>query len=761
MKRFGLATLLVFDLILFAPLLWSRAVFSSHDFVRAHHPWRMGDTGVIEAENRLLSDPAASGETTLVRYRRFPEGLFWNPWVSSGSIGPFHLAEGFLSPFVVLPSLLLPEAGIETGILFLKFNFAFLAAYAFLRSRRFSDLAAAAGAAAWAFSTGQTVWGLWMQSSVSVTYPLLLMAVDRALEDTGKSSGGIGAADVRAIRFGALSLLLCLAGGFPHWILYGFVAAALYATFRAIAVRGRGAARALGRLAVAGAIAGAVLLPAILGTARFLRDSGYRELRRGMGGAFSLPLRHVLLYALPGYVGTPRRDDYSGVGWIAGDNYIETSAGVGAAGAALAFVGLSALRRRVEARFAALLAAAVALPLYAGGGLLSVVGGLPLLNISLFARAKILIVFALAILAACGVEALERLAAEAEAKPATPKSPTLRLALETLPFLIAVPLAFLTLDFYPECRPEEAVFRDTPGIVRLREAAGRGERFAAAGWTLIPNVSEALGIEDARGHFLLDAAYRRLVTAADPHAFGSYGTYLVFDPSSLRPDAPVLDLLGVRWLAAPPGALSPVGTEVLARDAAGFEATRDSALTPAPVSGRFARVYAGRDLTLFERPRAFPRFFTVGEARAGGVEGARRADRETLARAVFVSAADRDRLARDTTRAPAAKVEIGELAPERFRVAVVGDAPTLLVGTQKRFPPYWRTFLDGREVESFTADGLFLGVEVPAGRHTVEGKFVIPRAELLTSLLGVMALLAVIVRAHSSQLSAISRKASV
>ena len=183
MKRFGLATLLVFDLILFAPLLWTRGVFSSHDFVRAHHPWRMGDSGVIEAENRLLSDPAASGETTLVRYRRFPEGLFWNPWVSAGSIGPFHLAEGFLSPFVVLPSLLLPEAGIETGILFLKFNFAFLAAYAFLRSRRFSDLAAAAGAAAWAFSTGQTVWGLWMQSSVSVTYPLLLMAVDRALDE--------------------------------------------------------------------------------------------------------------------------------------------------------------------------------------------------------------------------------------------------------------------------------------------------------------------------------------------------------------------------------------------------------------------------------------------------------------------------------------------------------------------------------------------------------------------------------------------------
>jgi hypothetical protein len=690
----------------------------------------MGETGVADAENRLLSDPAASGETTLVRYRRFPEGFFWNPWVASGGIGPFHLAEGFLSPFVALPSLLLPEAGIETGILFLKFNFAFVAAYAFLRGRRFSDVAASAGAAAWAFSTGQTVWGLWMQSSVSVTYPLLLLTVDRALAEPR---------DSRAIRFGALSLLLCLSGGFPHWILYGLVAAALYLVWRAVEERGRGVLRALGRLAAAGAIACAVLLPAVFGTARFLRDSGYRELRRGMGGSFALPLRHALLYAFPDYVGTPRRDDYSGVGWIPGDNYIETSAGVGVAAAALACVGLATLRRRVEARFAALLAALVALPLYGGGGLLSAVGRLPLLDISLFARAKILIVFALAILAACGVEALERLAEESAGA-------TRRLAIETLPFLIAVPLAFLTLDFYPECRPREAVFSDTPGIVRLRDAARRGERFAAAGWTLIPNVSEALGIDDVRGHFLLDAAYRRLVTAADPHAFGSHGTYLVFDPDTLRPDAPVLDLLGVRWLAAPPGALGPVGAEVEARDAAGFQRPR-GLISPAPVSQRFARVYAGPDLTLFERPTAFPRFFTVGEAREGGLEAARRADRETLARAVFVDAADGDRLAREAARAPAASVEIAELAPERFRVAVEAATPTLLVGTQKRFPPYWRTFLDGREVPSFEADGVFLGVEVPAGRHTVEGRFVIPRIELVISAVGVLVLSAVMIAA--------------
>jgi hypothetical protein len=223
-RRLGLATLLVFDLVLFAPLLARGRVLSSHEFVRAHHPWRSTDRGVLRVENPLLADPAASGETTLVRYRDFPRGFFWNPWISSGSIGPFHLAQGFLSPFVALPSLVLPEAWIETGILFLKFNFAYLAAWLFLKGRGFSDVAAAAGAAAWAFSTGQTVWGLWMQTSVSVTYPLLLAAVDRSFE---------GERPARSVAFAAAAFLLCLAGGFPHWILYGAFAAALYFVFRA------------------------------------------------------------------------------------------------------------------------------------------------------------------------------------------------------------------------------------------------------------------------------------------------------------------------------------------------------------------------------------------------------------------------------------------------------------------------------------------------------------------------------------------------
>lgn len=727
MKRFGIATLLVFDLVLFAPLLVRGRVLTSHEFVRAHYPWRGTEQGLFQAENPLLADPAAAGETTLVRYRDFPRGFFWNPWVSSGAIGPFHIAQGFLSPFVALPSLLLPEAWIETGILFLKFNFAYLAAYLFLRGRRFSDLACAAGAATWAFSTAQTVWGLWMQTSVSVTYPLLLTAVDRAFEDERRP---------RALLFAAVSLLLYLAGGFPHWILYGGVAVGLYFLLRAVRDRAKGL-RALATLLAAAAISVAILAPSILASSRFVQASGFREARRGMGSAYPLPLRHVRLYPLPEYQGTPRRADYRGVGWIPGDNYVETAVGIGVAASLLAAVGLFSRRRHALVVWAVTLAALVAIPLYAGGSVLRAVGSLPFLDITLFARSKILIILALAVLAACGIEVLEKLAANS----------FLRLrALEVSPFLIAIPLAFLTLDFHSIARPADATFRETPGIARLEEIGRRTHgRFAAAGWSLVPNVSEVFGLEDVRGHLLHEAAYRRLLSAADPNSYGRFGTYLLLHPRSFDPASPVLDLLNVRTLAAPPKATSPSGRDVEELDAATIGAIEPRTVRPEPDPSRFPRVYAGLDLTLFARPSAFPRFWLVSRARSGGIEEVARADRQTLATTVFTAPdVSRQLSAAESSRGSGGTVRIVHLDPERFEVETVTPLPALLVSSQKRFPPYWRLFLDGRPAKGFGANGLFLGLELPAGRHRVEGRFRIPRWELLISVVGMIGLAVVI-----------------
>jgi hypothetical protein len=342
-----------------------------------------------------------------------------------------------------------------------------------------------------------------------------------------------------------------------------------------------------------------------------------------------------------------------------------------------------------------------------------------------------LIVLAIAIFTACGAEALERLSRS---------SALATLCLRCAPFLVAVPLAFLALDFYPERRPADSIFRETPGITRLRELSRGGERFAAAGWTLIPNVAEPLGLEDARGHFLLEKSYRQLVTAADPNAFGGYGTYLAFDPLSLDPSSPVLDLLGVAYLAAPPGVSSPVGPEVEARDSAFFHIPG----TPLrPWAGTLPRVYAGPDMTIFERPTALARFRLVARAAAGGVAEATAASSDVLAGTAFVApeVASRWRAGRPPGAGPG-HVRASAILPERFSLETESDAPAILATSQKAFGPYWRLSLDGARAEPILVNGLFLGMEVPAGAHRIEGRFRIPGAELAVSLAGLAALAA-------------------
>jgi hypothetical protein len=162
---------------------------------------------------------------------------------------------------------------------------------------------------------------------------------------------------------------------------------------------------------------------------------------------------------------------------------------------------------------------------------------------------------------------------------------------------------------------------------------------------------------------------------------------------------------------------------------------------PDPDPAQFPRIYSGPDLTLFARPTAFPRFRLVSRALSGGIDEVRSADRQTLATAVFTPPDVARRLAPgDSGRGSSGSIRILELAPERFELSTETPLNSLLVTSQKSFPPYWRLFLDGAPAAGFPANGIFLGMELPAGRHRVEGRFVVPRLELLISGIGLVAL---------------------
>ncbi len=92
-----------------------------------------------------------------------------------------------------------------------------------------------------------------------------------------------------------------------------------------------------------------------------------------------------------------------------------------------------------------------------------------------------------------------------------------------------------------------------------------------------------------------------------------------------------------------------------------------------------------------------------------------------------------------------------ELRPERFAVETETDEPARLATSQKTFAPYWKVFLDGKDVTREASDGLFFELAVPAGRHRVEGRFRVPRAEAAVSGLGLLALAAIIITAARSR----------
>ena len=269
--------------------------------------------------------------------------------------------------------------------------------------------------------------------------------------------------------------------------------------------------------------------------------------------------------------------------------------------------------------------------------------------------------------------------------------------------------------------------------------------------------NDAAGDDHATPAFLpgRDAAYRRLLSAADPNAFGRYGTYLVFNPRSLDPASPVLDLLNVETLAAPPGSAHPTGPNIEWRYAAAMEPVGSGRSDPDP--RRFPKVFDGKDLTLFARPSAFPRFWLVTRALPGGIEEVRTADRATLATGVFVAPELARRLApTERARGSGGSLRVVMFEPERFVLETETALGSLLASSHKRFAPYWHFSLDGRRDEGFAANGIFFGIELPPGRHRVEGRFAIPRWELVISGVGLIAFAALIVRAISHQPLAIS-----
>jgi hypothetical protein len=172
---------------------------------------------------------------------------------------------------------------------------------------------------------------------------------------------------------------------------------------------------------------------------------------------------------------------------------------------------------------------------------------------------------------------------------------------------------------------------------------------------------------------------------------------------------PLLDLLGTRYLVAPPDdARTRDGWQRVCRDD-----------RPACYDFIVGGVRALPPYAVYENPRALPRAFVVPHAapppaRPDVLPALASTDfRDTVLLEGYEAAADDEP---STSTYHGATVE--QYRPNRVAVRVTGAAPGYLVLTDAWYPG-WTCTVDGAPARLYRGDFLFRAVRVPAGEHVV------------------------------------------
>ena len=232
--RTALIALAVYNFVLFFPVAFMGRVVSPNDVFYNYSPWSTFRPAEVQTQNSTMNDPPTAYFTLMTLARHDWRAFHWNPYIASGVPGFGSSAAAILSPFILLPALLVPSAWIYTAILFLKLNASFLFAYFWLREERLGRNGAAVGAIVIAGAGVYAVRWLWQITNATVLYPALLWVVRRVMR--GKRV--------------AISLIVLLAlayalAGFPAAMAYGAWLVLAYALWNAgVPPAGSAAARA-------------------------------------------------------------------------------------------------------------------------------------------------------------------------------------------------------------------------------------------------------------------------------------------------------------------------------------------------------------------------------------------------------------------------------------------------------------------------------------------------------------------------------------
>jgi Bacterial membrane protein YfhO len=693
--------------------LWTASVYAPIDIAYQTDPLRSraAEVGVIPPRRAPLGDvvyqeiPWRQAVREALANGRLP---LWNRFFLAGE--PLLAAQQAapLSPATWI-GLLLPLPQAWTFEMSLRIFLALASAYLLFREWEVGELAALFGAAAWAFCDYLLFYLGYPLGPAAAPFPLVVLGLRRLAQSPGRSAFGLAVAALFLVATsGHPESLLHVAAGAGVVFLFDLARAPASRRLPAAALAVSAGLLALGLCAV-------LLLPfaeAVPHTAEYAaRRAAYAHSPR------SLPLEASL-----------RRAGSDLVPF--GPGVWEPSSYAGAIVLPLAIVGVGSRRRE---RWPALVLAALGFVAFSRFPVLhDAICRLPLFDIAINERMAFLGAFALAALAALGVDRLAEgegrgsllfasaamvgavlLLARNPAVGVTPWSrrpETLRreiapLALLALAAIAArpdaarrVPAALLALlaasraaeagGFYPTV-PSRAFYPPLP----LLDAIPRQQplRIAAIGHAFVPNIAALYGLEDVRGYEAMTFA---------PLA-ETFPLWCVPQPVWYNrmddPTRPFLAFLNVRYAIAPPGSAAPPGWRLVSEDVGGRLFENPSALPRA-----FAPARIFREL---ERTRQRDRLFAIRDFAAEGVLEAESAG--------------------GGENGPA-QVRIESYSAERLEIAV--DAPRgAVVATSVTAWPGWRLEIDGRSAALNRYNRAFLAFEVPAGRHRAALRY-LPRS---------------------------------
>ncbi|HYS52511.1 MAG TPA: hypothetical protein VER58_01950 [Thermoanaerobaculia bacterium] len=506
--RVALIALAVYHFAFFFPTLFMHRILSPNDVFYNFDPW--STVRSVEAQNSLLNDPPTSYFTLMSLLKHDWRAFHWNPYVASGVPGFGSSASAVLSPFILLPTLVLPLAWVYTGIIFLKLNVAFWFTYLWLREERLGKGAAAVGAILFAASGALAVRWLWQTTNAAALFPALLWIARR-----------------RHTPFWVIfviALAYALAG-FPASMAYGAWLAVIYALIRP---RLRPIATAIMATMLALLIAAPSLVPFF----QFVRRSGYLSTRSNASLEHAFPVRHIASFVSPDRLGNPAYHNWNGDGALGIlNNYVEATVYLGLIAIPLSLIAIA--NRRARSRWFWLATAAIALACMFGvTPIVRVIGALPGFKYSPLTRLQIVLPLATAYLSAAGCALLAR---------------RWRLLVPAaLAVIAAGDLAVFAGRFYPYLEPAVAMPPSTP-LVAFLQSQPRPFRIAPFFITLWPNTSELYELEDVRSHFSSEAKYRRLLGRIDPTSFANNSTVIGFNSLKFDFADPLTSMLGVRY----------------------------------------------------------------------------------------------------------------------------------------------------------------------------------------------------------------------